>query len=99
VAFEHLAEQRYGAEGARRVGCLLEWSMDDERIRFGIEGMGGQLVIALDERLLVVKPGFAEEPNLDKLATIIYYSEVTVVRYRSGLNRLGAHDPFAMPPT
>jgi hypothetical protein len=36
----------------------------DEHIRFGIEGMDGQLIIALDERLLVVKPGFVRGDRL-----------------------------------
>ena len=36
---------------------------EDERIRFAIEGMDGQLIVALDERLLVVKPGFVREPS------------------------------------
>jgi hypothetical protein len=77
VAFEHLAEKRYGAEGDRRVEYLLERTMDDERSRFGIEDMDGQLVIALYERLLVVKPGFVEEPNLGGLVASIYYRDVT----------------------
>jgi hypothetical protein len=47
----------------RRVTYLLERNMDeDEHIRFVIEGMDGQCIVALDERLLVVKPGSAADP-------------------------------------
>ena len=58
-----MVQQKAGVEGPwlydRRVRWLLELSMDeDEHLRFGIEGMDGQCIIALDERLLVIKPGF-----------------------------------------
>ena len=44
---------------ARRIRWLLEFTIDeDEHVRFGIEGIDGQCIIALDERLLVIKPGF-----------------------------------------
>ncbi len=44
----------------RRIRSLLRRSMDEgESIRFAIEGMDGQCIVALDERLLVVKPGSA----------------------------------------
>jgi hypothetical protein len=58
-----VVQQKAGVEGPwnydRRVRWLLELSIDeDERFRFGIEGMDGQCILALDERLLVIKPGF-----------------------------------------
>ena len=58
-----MVQQKAGVEGPwlydRRVRWLLELTIDeDERIRFGIEGMDGQCILALDERLLVIKPGF-----------------------------------------
>ena len=58
-----MVPQKAGVEGPwlydRRVGWLLEVTIDeDEHVRFGIEGMDGQCIIALDERLLVIKPGF-----------------------------------------
>ena len=58
-----MVQQKAGVEGPwlydRRVRWLLELSIDeDEHFRFGIEGMDGQCIIALDERLLVIKPGF-----------------------------------------
>ena len=58
-----MVQQKAGVEGPwlydRRVRWLLELSVDeDEHFRFGIEGMDGQCIIALDERLLVIKPGF-----------------------------------------
>jgi hypothetical protein len=58
-----VTQQKAGVEGPwlydRRVRWLLELSIDeDEHVRFGIEGMDGQCILALDERLLVIKPGF-----------------------------------------
>ena len=58
-----MVQQKAGVEGPwlydRRVRWLLELTIDeDEHVRFGIEGMDGQCILALDERLLVIKPGF-----------------------------------------
>ena len=58
-----MVQQKAGVEGPwlydRRVRWLLELSIDeDEHVRFGIEGIDSQCIIALDERLLVIKPGF-----------------------------------------
>jgi hypothetical protein len=58
-----VTQQKAGVEGPwlydRRVRWLLElMSNEHEHVRFGIEGMDGQCIIALDERLLVIKPGF-----------------------------------------
>ncbi len=58
-----MTQQKAGQQGPwlydRRVRWLLELSIDeDEHVRFGIEGIDGQCIIALDERLLVIKPGF-----------------------------------------
>jgi hypothetical protein len=58
-----VTQQKAGIQGPwlydRRVRWLLELTIDeDEQVRFGIEGMDGQCIIALDERLLVIKPGF-----------------------------------------
>lgn len=62
----------------RRVRGLLERNMnEDERIRFGIEGLDGQLIIALGERLLVVKPGSAGDPDFSGLVTSIDYHDIT----------------------
>jgi hypothetical protein len=58
-----VTQQKAGVEGPwlydRRVRWLLELTIDeDEHVRFGIEGIDGQCIIALEERLLVIKPGF-----------------------------------------
>jgi hypothetical protein len=58
---------------------------NDELIRFYIEGMDGQLIIALDERLLVVKAGFVREPDFGGLVASIYYIDITRIRSRAGL--------------
>ena len=58
-----MTQQKAGREGPwlydRRVRWLLELTIDeDEHVRFGLEGIDGQCIIALDKRLLVIKPGF-----------------------------------------
>ena len=58
-----MTRQKAGVQGPwlydRRVKWLLELTIDeDEHVRFGIEGIDSQCIIALDERLLVIKPGF-----------------------------------------
>lgn len=70
----------------RRVRYLLEWNMEeDERIRFGIEGMDGQLIVALDERLLVVKPGFVRGGNFGGLVASISYRDIDGIEIKAGL--------------
>ena len=69
----------------RRVRYVLELSMyEDELIRFYVEGMDGQLIIALDERLLVVKPGFVREPDFGGLVASIYYLDIDRIQTRKG---------------
>ena len=69
----------------KRVTFLLERNMEEgESIRFAIEGMDGQCIIALDERLLVVKPGFVREPDFGGVVASIYYSDVDRIRTRGG---------------
>ena len=58
-----MTQQKAGIQGPwlydRRVRWLLELTIDeDEHVHFGIEGIDSQCIIALDERLLVIKPGF-----------------------------------------
>jgi hypothetical protein len=57
----------------------------DELIRFHIEGMDGQLIIALDERLLVVKPGFVREPDFGGLVASIYYRDINRIQTKASL--------------
>ena len=71
----------------RRVKHLLEVAMDeDEHLRFGVEGMEGQCLIALDRRLLVVKPGSAIDETYSGLVTSIYYSGIVDIEVRAGLS-------------
>jgi hypothetical protein len=64
----------------RRVRWLLEQSIDEgEQVRFGIEGMDGQCIIALDERLLVIKPGFVRGTDFGGLAASISYADITSI--------------------
>jgi hypothetical protein len=76
-----VAQQKAGREGPwlydRRVRWLLELSMDeDEHVRFGIEGIDGQCIIALDERLLVVKPGFVRGTDFGGQVASIHYASI-----------------------
>jgi hypothetical protein len=67
----------------RRVRYLLERNIDEgEGIRFAIEGMDGQCIIALDERLLVVKPGSAIDESYSGLVTSIRYSDIVSIQIR-----------------
>jgi hypothetical protein len=38
--------------------------------------MDSQCIIALDERLLVIKPGFVRETDFGGLAASIYYADI-----------------------
>jgi hypothetical protein len=49
---------------------------EDEHVRFGIEGMDGQLIVALDERLLVVKPGFVRGTDFGGQVASIHYAGI-----------------------
>jgi hypothetical protein len=79
-----VTQQKAGIQGPwlydRRVRWLLELSIDEgEQVRFGIEGMDGQCIIALDERLLVIKPGFVRGTDFGGLAASIYYADITSI--------------------
>jgi hypothetical protein len=67
----------------RRVKYLLEGNIDEgEGIRFAIEDMDGQCIIALNERLLVVKPGSAIDESYSGLVTSIRYSDIVSIQIR-----------------
>ncbi len=69
----------------RRVRSLLERNMDQgESIRFVIEGMDGQCIVALDERLLVVKPGSAIDEPHSGWTTSILYSDIAKITLTEG---------------
>jgi hypothetical protein len=55
---------------------------EGESIQFAIEGMDGQCIIALDERLLVIKPGSATDTTYSGLATSIAYRDVATIKVR-----------------
>jgi hypothetical protein len=74
----------------RRIRSLLERNMDEgESIKFVIEGMDGQCIVALDERLLVIKPGSALDEPRGGLTTSIRYHDIAKVAVTGGSsNRL-----------
>ena len=57
---------------------------EGESIRFVIEGMDGQCIVALDKRLLVVKPGSAVDELHSGLTTSIPYSDITKIKVTEG---------------
>ena len=73
-----------------RVRSLLEHDMDEgESIRFVVEGMDGQCLVALDERLLVIKPGSALDEPYSGSTTSIRYSDIAKIAVTEGTsNRL-----------
>jgi len=74
--------------------------MDEgESIRFVIEGMDGQCIVALDKRLLVVKPGSAIDEPHSGLTTSIPYSDITKIKVTEGpSNRvIKIHTPDYQP--
>ena len=59
--------------------------MDEgESIRFVIEGMDGQCMVALDKRLLVIKPGSAVDEPHSGLTTSIPYSDISNISVTEG---------------
>ena len=67
----------------RRVRYLLERNIsEDESIRFVIEGMDGQCIVALGERLLVVKPGSASDASYSGLVTSIQYGNIDAIKVK-----------------
>jgi len=57
---------------------------EGESIRFVIEGMDGQCIVALDKRLLVVKPGSAVDEPHSGLTTSIPYSDIAKIKVTEG---------------
>ena len=57
---------------------------EGESIRFVIEGMDGQCIVALDKRLLVVKPGSAVDELPSGLTTSIPYSDIAKIKVTEG---------------
>jgi hypothetical protein len=79
-----VVQQKAGVQGPwlydRRVRWLLELTIDeDEHVRFGIEGMDGQCILALDERLLVIKPGFVRGAVFGAEAASVRYGDITAI--------------------
>jgi hypothetical protein len=79
-----VTQQKAGTQGPwlydRRVRWLLELSINqDEHVRFGIEGIDGQCIIALDERLLVIKPGFVRGAVFGAGAASIRDGDITTI--------------------
>ena len=80
-----MAEPAESWRSDRRVRSLLERNMDEgESVRFVIEGMDGQCIVALDERVLVLKPGSAIDETYSGLTTSIRYSDIANITVSQG---------------
>jgi hypothetical protein len=66
---------------SRRVRRELDRHVSDhENVRFCLRGCSEHALIALDERLLIVKPGFHAGTTFGALCTTFYYQDVTGIQ-------------------
>ena len=71
---------------SRRVRGELERHVsDDERVLFCLRGCLSHSLIALEERLLIIKPGFHAGTTFGSLATTVYYQDVTGIQLHTFL--------------
>jgi hypothetical protein len=66
---------------SRRVRREVELQVSDhENVLFCLRGSLGHSLVALDERLLIVKPGFHAGTTFGTLTTTFYYQDVTGIQ-------------------
>src|SRR5215213_6796319 len=88
-----VTQQKAGVQGPwlydRRVRWLLELTIEaDMFVRFGIEGIDSQCIIALEERLLVIKPGFVRGGVFGAKAASIREGDVTSIETNPAASNL-----------
>jgi|SRR5215204_5815270 len=72
------------ALGRKATKHLVENAAPDEGVRFVIVGVKGQAIVAMEDRLLVIKPGWRANATLGANVTSIRYADVTGVEVRTG---------------
>jgi hypothetical protein len=65
---------------ARVRAALAAHATSDEAVEFCLRGDLSHSLIALDERLLIVKPGFHAGTTFGSLVTTIYYRDITGIQ-------------------
>jgi len=70
----------------RKVRALVEkYIRPAENVRFCLVGTGGQSIVALDDRLLVVKTGFMAGATFGGRATSFDYADISEIGVNTGL--------------
>src|SRR5438105_12481657 len=78
----------------KRERALVEQQLTPgEQVRFCIVGNNGQAIVALTERMLVVKKGFMAGASFGGRATSFNYSDVGAVQVNTGLGQRDDRDP------
>ncbi|MDP9439884.1 MAG: SHOCT domain-containing protein [Actinomycetota bacterium] len=58
---------------------------DGDTIRFCIQGVSSQAIVALQDRMLVIKPGWEAAASFGARVTSFYYRDVTGIEINTGL--------------
>ena len=71
--------------GKRAKKVLEENIRKNEKVFFCLKGIFGQVMVALDKRLLIIKPGFFAGATFGSRVTSFYYKDITGVEINTGL--------------
>lgn len=58
---------------------------ENDTVRFCIQGVGSQAIVALEERMLLIKPGWEAGAAFGARVTSFYYRDVTGIEINTGL--------------
>jgi hypothetical protein len=58
---------------------------ESDEIRFSLRGLNGQALVALQDRLLIIKPGISAGALGGARVTTFYYSDITGVEANTGM--------------
>lgn len=59
---------------------------EDDTVRFCIQGLASQAIIALEDRLLVIKPGWEAGASFGARVTSFHYRDITGIEVNTGLS-------------
>jgi len=71
--------------GGRVKKALEQNKKSNEKVLFCLKGSGGQAIVALDKRLLVIKAGFMAGATFGCRVASFYYKDITSVEVNTGL--------------